>query len=286
MITLTNILVLILLIMFPNISHIFIVNWFNSIFINLPIYIDFLNLYNYLFSLILTIVFFVLVVYSKIYLKDNFNYPYFEYIYNLFFCSMLLLLCSSNLVTTLIAWEFLGITSFLLITYYTLRIEANKSSLKAMLLNKFEDFNLIFVIVYIHNLLLTTNNTIINNIIYNFYIFQNMYLIGLLIIFSAITKSAQILFSVWLPDAMEGPTPVSALLHSSTMVTAGYILISKYHSISMVNDTLCDIILYISTLTYYSGTAKTTVCKDSKGSIAYSTVAQIRNLFISSVLLP
>lgn len=85
---------------------------------------------------------------------------------------------------------------------------------------------------------------------------------------------------------MEGPTPVSALLHSSTMVTAGYILISKYHSIAMVNDTLCDIILYISTLTYYSSIAKTTVCKDSKGSIAYSTVAQISNLFISSVLLP
>ena len=85
---------------------------------------------------------------------------------------------------------------------------------------------------------------------------------------------------------MEGPTPVSALLHSSTMVTAGYILISKYHSISMVNETLCDVILYIRTLTYCSSIAKTTVCKDSKGSIAYSTVAQIRNLFISSVLLP
>lgn len=109
---------------------------------------------------------------------------------------MLLLLCSRNLITTLIAWEFLGITSFLLITYYTLRIEANKSSLKAVLLNKFGDFNLIFVIVYIHNLILTTNNIIINNLIYNFYIFHNIYIIGLLIIFSAITKSAQILFSV------------------------------------------------------------------------------------------
>ena len=70
------------------------------------------------------------------------------------------------------------------------------------------------------------------------------------------------------------------------MVTADYILISKYYAISMLNNSLCDIILYIRVLTYYSRTAKTTVCKDSKGSVAYSTVAQIRNLFISSVILP
>jgi len=85
---------------------------------------------------------------------------------------------------------------------------------------------------------------------------------------------------------MEGPTPVSALLHSSTMVTAGYILISKYHSISMINNSLCDLILYIGTITYFSGIAKTTICEDSKGSVAYSTVAQIGNLFISSIIFP
>ena len=70
------------------------------------------------------------------------------------------------------------------------------------------------------------------------------------------------------------------------MVTAEYILISKYYGISTINNYLCDIILYLRILTYYSRTAKTTVCKDSKGSVAYSTVAQIRNLFISSILLP
>lgn len=70
------------------------------------------------------------------------------------------------------------------------------------------------------------------------------------------------------------------------MVTAEYVLLSKYHSLSMMNSTLCDMILYIRTITYFSRTAKTTVCKDSKGSIAYSTISQMSNLFISSVILP
>jgi NADH:ubiquinone oxidoreductase subunit 5 (subunit L)/multisubunit Na+/H+ antiporter MnhA subunit len=85
---------------------------------------------------------------------------------------------------------------------------------------------------------------------------------------------------------MEGPTPVSALLHSSTMVTAGYILISKYHSIIMLNNVLLDSLLYIGIITYFFGTVKTSVCEDSKGSVAYSTVAQMGNLFISCVILP
>jgi len=155
-----------------------------------------------------------------------------------------------------------------------------------MLLNKFEDFNLIFAFIYVHNIVYTSNNTLLNNLMTVYYIQSNVSFIEVLLLLASITKSAQVLFSVWLPDAIERPTPVSALLHSSTMVTARYILITKYHSITMVNDIFCDLILYISVVTYFSGVAKTTVCKDSKGSIAYSTVAQIRNLFISSVLLP
>ena len=101
---------------------------------------------------------------------------------------MLLLLSSGNLITTLVAWEFLSITSFLLITYYTLRIKANKSSLKAMIINKFEDFNLIFVIVYIHNILLTSDNIIINTLLFN-YQGNQINIIRFLLIISSITKS-------------------------------------------------------------------------------------------------
>lgn len=70
------------------------------------------------------------------------------------------------------------------------------------------------------------------------------------------------------------------------MVTADYVLISKYYNLATLNNSLCDSILYIRLLTYFSRVAKTTTCEDSKGSIAYSTVAQISNLFISSVLIP
>jgi len=103
MLNFTNILLLILLLIFPYISHTFLINWFNSTFINLPVTIDLLSIFNYIASRTLIIVFFSLVVYSKIYLVESFNYPYFEYIYNIFFCSMLLLICSRNLITTLIA---------------------------------------------------------------------------------------------------------------------------------------------------------------------------------------
>ena len=142
--SLTITLMFCLLITLPFLNCIITINWFNSVFINLPITFSFLSTFNYIFSSVLILIFFILVIYSKCYLKQNsLNYPYFEFTYNTFFCSMLLLICSNNLITTLIAWEFLSITSFLLITYYTLRIKINKSALKALLLNKFEDFNLL-----------------------------------------------------------------------------------------------------------------------------------------------
>jgi NADH:ubiquinone oxidoreductase subunit 5 (subunit L)/multisubunit Na+/H+ antiporter MnhA subunit len=154
------------------------------------------------------------------------------------------------------------------------------------LINKFGDFNIVCAAVYIHNVLLTGNNVIINKLIFNYEYFICTYLIGIFLILSAITKSAQVIFSVWLPDAMEGPTPVSALLHSSTMVTAGYILLLKYYSVITIYNSLCDLTLYIGVITYYIGTARTTVCEDSKGSVAYSTIGQIGNLFISLIILP
>ena len=179
------------------------------------------------------------------------------------------------------------ITSFLLITYYTLRIKTNKSALKAILLNKIEDFCLTFFIAFIHNLMLTGDNTLINLLYYNYSKHSDItYITRTLLIICAATKSAQMLFSIWLPDAMEGPTPVSALLHSSTMVTARYVLLTKYYSASLFNSLLSNFILYLRLLTYYSSTSKTIVCEDSKGSIAYSTIAQMGNLFIALVILP
>ena len=105
MLNLTNILVLTLLIALPIcLSSIIInINWINSAYINIPFSINFVDSYNFLFSLVLTIIFLVLVIYSKIYLVGSFNYPYFEYIYNIFFTSMLLLICSNNMITMLVS---------------------------------------------------------------------------------------------------------------------------------------------------------------------------------------
>ena len=104
MVNLTNICLLILLMLFPNkIANLFTVNFLNPDFLNLPLHIDLLNVFNYLLSASLLVIFLILSIYAKVYMEGNYNYPYFEYVYNIFFISMLLLLCSGNTITTLIA---------------------------------------------------------------------------------------------------------------------------------------------------------------------------------------
>lgn len=195
MILITGLDLLVFLLLLPTLAVIISINWFNSVFINLPIKIDTLDIFNYVSIIILCAVYLILKVYSKYYLQGNPNYIYFKYTYNTFFLSMLLLLASGNLITTLIAWEFLRITSFLLISYYTLRIKANKSSLKALIINKFEDFNIIFASVYIYNILMTSDNILINSLLFN-YTRSHITIIRFLLIMSSLTKSAQVLFSV------------------------------------------------------------------------------------------
>lgn len=91
-------------------------------------------------------------IYSKIYLKHHRTANYFENVFNIFFISMAIFMAASNLVTTFIAWEFLRITSFLLISFYTLRIEASKSSVKALLMNKVGNITLLFALIYVTNI--------------------------------------------------------------------------------------------------------------------------------------
>ena len=145
--------------------------------------------------LLLIIIYYFILLYAKLYLKSHRNTIYFEIIFNIFFISMALFIVSRNFITTFVAWEFLSITSFLLISFYTFRIEASKSSIKAILMNKIGDIALLIALIYTNSLFLTSNNILINSLAYFLYNDIHLSVIRILIILCAMTKCAQHIFS-------------------------------------------------------------------------------------------
>ena len=228
-----------------------------------------------------------ILIYSLNYISETLDYFLFYIYMGFFITSISILVIGSNIFILLIGWEGVGIVSYFLINYWNLRIEANKSSLKALLLNKIGDFCLVFAGIFLFNLMIAPKNFVVNAlvpffryecILWNHFLISIINFIGILIVGTAITKSAQLYFCMWLPDAMEGPTPVSALIHSSTMVAAGYILLLKYYSLLQtpyVLGSICFIGLLtnlLSTITLFSTT-------DIKNTLANSTLAQIAYMF-------
>lgn len=118
-----------------------------------------------------------------------------------------------------------------------MRTEANKSAIKALTINKMGDVALLYAAIVSQSIFLSTSQLVINNI-FKFLpdlSINQCYILIFLIQISSFTKSVQLIFSMWLPDAMEGPTPVSSLMHSSTLVAAGFILILKYYSLFLID---------------------------------------------------
>jgi NADH:ubiquinone oxidoreductase subunit 5 (subunit L)/multisubunit Na+/H+ antiporter MnhA subunit len=152
-------------------------------------------------------------------------------------------------------------------------------------MNKLGDITLLLATIHVYNLFATTNNKIINSIVYLLICDKLLAFIGISLIICAMTKCAQHILHTWLPDAMEGPTPVSALLHSSTMVTAGYILFTKYVSFISSNGAFPDLIIFIGIFSYLTGVINSVGSEDGKGALAYSTVAQTGNLFSGTIIL-
>ena len=206
-------------------------------------------------------------------MKEEENKIRFIIYMNIFSFTMLLLVLSNNIIIMLIGWEGVGVSSYLLINYWNTRLQANKSAIKAILYNKIGDIFLIMGIIYIinynYNMILFDNNYIINNnIIVNDYII-------ICIIIAAIAKSAQFGFHCWLGDAMEGPTPVSALLHAATMVTAGIYLLFRILPIYIYSSYIYNILSIIGILTIILGGFISLFQNDIKKIIAFSTCSQL-----------
>ena len=190
-------------------------------------------------SLIITGVGFFIHVYSIGYMDHDEDYARFFACMNFFVFSMLLLVLAGHLLVLFVGWEGVGVASYLLIGFYYYRPAAAKAATKAFVVNRIGDLGFLLGLILTFYLFGTGDITQIFNIAEQKFAVGTtiITILTLLYFVGAVGKSAQIPLHVWLPDAMEGPTPVSALIHAATMVTAGVYLVVRMHPIFMLAPT-------------------------------------------------
>ncbi len=241
-----------------------------------------------IFLLIITGVGFLIHVYSTSYMKDEDNAGYARYFsfLNLFVFSMLLLVMGGNYVIMFIGWEGVGLCSYLLIGFWFKNNDYNNAAKKAFIMNRIGDFGFILGIFWLINAFGTTSYE-------NLFSSQTGILsvitgkgspvltgISLLLFVGAMGKSAQIPLYTWLPDAMAGPTPVSALIHAATMVTAGIYMIARSNIIYSMAPFTMSFVAIIGLATAIFAAVIALRQNDIKKVLAYSTVSQLGYMFL------
>ena len=236
-----------------------------------------------LFLLIITGVGFLIHVYSASYMhhesKDHFA-RYFSYL-NLFVFSMLLLVMGGNFVILFIGWEGVGLCSYLLIGYWFKNTEYNYAARKAFVMNRIGDLAFLIAIFMI----IAKVGSVSFGDVFSAEGLQKLSpsatIITLLLFVGAAGKSAQIPLYTWLPDAMAGPTPVSALIHAATMVTAGIYMIARSNLLYSLSDMTSNIVAYIGLATALLAATIALKQNDIKKVLAYSTVSQLGYMFLA-----
>jgi proton-translocating NADH-quinone oxidoreductase chain L len=237
-----------------------------------------------LMSCIITTVSTCVLIYSASYMEhDPFLSRFMSYI-TFFIFGMLILVTSNNLLQLFVGWELIGVASFLLINFWFTRIQANKSAIQAFIINRTGDVGLALGIIGLFSLTRSVNFEVIFACCSDFYN-TNFYLCG--IQFDAITtcciflligatgKSAQLGLHIWLPNAMEAPTPISALLHAATLVTAGIFLIARCSPIFEQAPFALICTAFLGGITALFAATTGIVQNDVKRVIAYSTCSQL-----------
>jgi NADH-quinone oxidoreductase subunit L len=209
---------------------------------------------------------------------DSGRRKFFGY-FNLFVASMLLLVLGNNFVMLYLGWEAVGLASYLLISFWYLRNSAATAGKKAFLMNRVGDAGFALAIFLMFAQLGSVNyDTVFNNV--GSLSATVVLIMGLLLLLGAAGKSGQFPLQAWLPDAMEGPTPVSALIHAATMVTAGVYLIARSNPIFSQNETLQTVVVSVGALTLLIGCIIGCAKDDIKRVLAWSTVSQIGYMFL------
>lgn len=221
-------------------------------------------------------------IYSMGYMKGDENIDRFFAYLNLFIFFMILLVISSNLAIMFIGWEGVGLSSYLLIGFWYKNQSYNDAAKKAFIMNRIGDFGFVtglFILAYLFR------SVDFEEIKSNFAIIatgQNSFLLGLAafcLFVGAMGKSAQIPLYTWLPDAMAGPTPVSALIHAATMVTAGIFMITRLNFLFHFTENISLLIAIVGAVTALFAATIAIAQTDIKKVLAYSTVSQLGLMF-------
>ena len=216
-------------------------------------------------------------LYSVSYLSSDRGYARFFSYLNFFVFSMLLLVLAGNLILLIVGWAFVGFASYALISFWYRRTTATEAGMKAFVINVVGDVGLVLAALFIFRELGTLDLlAIFEAAPEEFSTNESVAVaIGLLLLVGAAAKSAQVPLHTWLPDAMEGPTPVSALIHAATMVTAGVYLIARFHPVYEIALTAADVAAIVGLATLLIAATIALVVTDLKRIIAYSTMSQI-----------
>ena len=216
-------------------------------------------------------------LYSVAYLESDRGYVrYFSYL-NFFVFSMLLLVLAGNFVLLIAGWAFVGAASYMLISFWYRRNTATRAGIKAFVINTVGDVGLVLGTFFLFRHTGTVDFLKTFTAIHHVFHHNSTDLVAacLLLLLGAFAKSAQVPLHTWLPDAMEGPTPVSALIHAATMVTAGVYLIARMHPLFELAPTAADVGAIGGALTLLIAGSIGLVVTDLKRVIAYSTMSQI-----------
>ncbi len=221
-------------------------------------------------------------VYSFGYMQSDWGYHRFFAYLNFFVFSMLMLVLAGNYVLLIVGWAFVGYASYALVSFWYRRETATRAGMKAFVINVIGDVALVFAaILLIKELGQTEYVAVFEEAPAHFAVNEwTIVAICLLITVGAFAKSAQIPFHTWLADAMEGPTPVSSLIHAATMVTAGVYLIARSHPLFELAPTAADIAAFGGLLTLFVAATIALAVTDLKRIIAYSTMSQIGYMIV------
>ncbi len=230
-------------------------------------------------------------IYSIGYMSHDPHKPRFMAYLSLFTFAMLMLVTSDNFVQLFFGWEGVGLCSYFLIGFWFKKESANAAAIKAFIVNRVGDFGFALGIFLIFYLFGTVNysevfqqipTVIDKKLLFLGFEIKSIDLICLLLFVGAMGKSAQILLHTWLPDAMEGPTPVSALIHAATMVTAGVFLVVRCSPIYEYSPLILNLITIVGMTTAFFAATVALVQTDIKKIIAYSTCSQLGYMFFAA----
>ncbi|WP_343128295.1 NADH-quinone oxidoreductase subunit L [Buchnera aphidicola (Takecallis taiwana)] len=226
---------------------------------------------------------FLVYIFSVWYMYDKSHNILFFQLISLFIVNMLILVLANNFVILYIGWEGISVCSYLLINFYYSKLYVNFSAIKAFLFTKIGDLFLIaaIILLYIHYNSLNFYELAFLTKIHVIQSDTLLICINLFLLMGAIGKSAQIPLHIWLPEAMVGPTPVSALIHAATMVTAGIYLIIRNHNLFILTPCVLYILGVIGSLTLLLSSLSALVECNIKRILAYSTMSQIGYMFIA-----